>query len=104
MKTKFFSSALMILFLSSMVFLTECSTQTEQGKVTGFGQTMGTVQSYIKVELSDGTEVQAWLPEVDSIWDRMHNHVRYGSGDLYVEIKHNRSKDYWEYVKEIVSE
>lgn len=96
------NSMVFSVILFSFVFLTSCS-KVEQGKVVGFGQTMsGYVQSFVNVELSDGSEVRAWLPVDDDIWNEMSNAAKNSrSYDVFIEIKYKKSKDYWEYIKVI---
>ena len=66
MKIRLLSTVSVAIFLFCFLMLSGC-TKKEQGKVVGFGQKMsGVVQSYIKVELSDGSEVKAWLPPIET--------------------------------------
>ncbi len=103
MKAKLITTVLFTFLISLLLTQTAC-TKKEQGKVVGFGQTMGVVQSYINVELSDGSQVKVWLPMDDDIWDEMQSFVRYGKGEKYVEIKRKVTKDYWEFEKVIEKE
>jgi TolB-like protein len=90
------------ILLSALLLQSGCTEKVEQGKVVNFGQSMtGIVHSFIDVELADGSVVQAWLPDDDKIWDEMYNFIKYGSGEKFVQIKYNRSKKYWQYVKVI---
>jgi len=91
-----------IVFFGSLLLLTSCA-KVEQGKVVGFGQTMsGYVQSFVNVELSDGSEVRAWLPVDDAIWNEMSRAAKNSQrSDVYIEIKYKKSDEYWEYVKVI---
>jgi hypothetical protein len=105
MKTTLPTGLLAIFMFSLLLFQTGCSGRVEQGKVTGFGQSMGVVQSFVRVELADGTEVKAWLPQDDELWTKMQRYVRNGGpGEMFVEIRYNRSKDYWEYLKIVEKE
>jgi len=99
------SSLLIAATLFFLLILTGCA-KVEQGKVVGFGQSMsGMVQSFVKVELSDGSEVSAWLPMDDNLWDQMSAAAKNSQrSDLFVEIKYKKSDDYWEYVKVVEKE
>ena len=99
------SSLPMVATLFFLLILTGCA-QVEQGKAVGFGQSMsGMVQSFVQVELSDGSEVSAWLPMDDDLWDQMSAAAKNSQrSDLFVEIKYKKSDDYWEYVKVVEKE
>lgn len=83
----------------SAMLLTACGGQKQTGRVVAFGQSIpaggGLVQSYIKVELDDGTQVRAWLPQDDALWASMQKAAR--QGKTRVEIQ--QEKDYWMFVR-----
>lgn len=93
---------LLVLLVASVVLLSACGTDTKtaQGKITGAYQPLrsGMVQMYIEVELDDGTEVDALLPEDQKIWDKVTGSVRSG-GHLRVEIQREGSEESWEFVR-----
>jgi protein-disulfide isomerase len=79
--------------------LTACGNKNESGRVIKFGQAVlaggGIVQSYVRVQLDDGSEVLAWLPIDDALWVEMREAAR--SGKTLVEIK--PQGDAWEFVQ-----
>jgi hypothetical protein len=91
---------LLVILVTSVVLLSACGTKTAQGKITGAYQPLrsGMVQMYIEVELDDGTEVDALLPQDDEIWDKVRESVRRG-WHLRVEIQRKGSEASWEYVR-----
>ena len=64
----------LLLFITIVLsfLLTACGDKNESGRVIKFGQAVpsggGIVQSYVTVQLDDGSEVQAWLPQDDALW------------------------------------
>lgn len=87
--------ALLVIIVASMLLLSACGPETAQGKITGAYQPLrsGMVQMYIVVELDDGTEVDAWLPQDQAVWDRVRKNLR-------VEIQREGGDDgYWEFVR-----
>lgn len=99
------TSLVLPVFLFFILSLTSCA-KVDQGKVVGFGQSMsGMVQSFVMVELSDGSEVRAWLPMDDDLWDEMSSAAENSErSDVIVEIKFNKSENYWDYVKVVPKE
>jgi hypothetical protein len=91
---------LLVALVASVVLLSACGTETAQGEITGAYQPLrsGTVQMYIEVELDDGTEVDALLPQDQEIWDEVSRSVRSG-GHLRVEIQRKGSEETWEFVQ-----
>lgn len=91
---------LLVIFVASAVLLSACGTETVQGKIIGAYQPLqsGMVQMYIEVELDDGTEVDALLPQDQEIWDMVSRSVRSG-GRPRVEIQRKGSEESWEFVR-----
>jgi hypothetical protein len=89
------------LVLTVILAVAAC-TETKIGDVRSWGQSAppggGVVQSYVGVKLDDGTEVTAWLPEDQALWDLMSARVRNGLAKQ-AEIK--RDGKFWRFVREI---
>jgi len=92
----FWLMGMSLIFVLSIV-LTGCGSGTKVGTVTGFGQAIGgTVQSYVTVILDDdGTEVKAWLPQDDELWNTMQQGAK--SGTIRVEVE--RDGEFWKFVR-----
>jgi len=71
---------LLVIIIASAILLSACGNKTAQGKIIGAFQPLrsGMVQMYIEVELDDGTEVDAVLPQDQAIWDKVSSSVRSG--------------------------
>ena len=93
------SIVLVVILVSSVLLLSACGPETAQGKITGAYQPMrsGMVQMYIEVELDDGSEVDAQLPQDQEIWDKVSRSIR-SRGHLRVEIQRKGSEETWEFV------
>ena len=102
--------------LSLLLLQSGCVAKTEQGKLVAFSQSVpgldpssGMVHSSIKVEIADGSEVEAWLPDDQKIWDEMSDLVEsrrlegLSGGEKIVQIKYNRAKKYWEFDKNLTT-
>jgi len=85
---------LLVILVASVLLLSACGPETAQGKIIGAYQPLrsGMVQMYIVVELDDGTEVDAWLPQDQAIWDKV-------SMNLRVEIQREGAEESWEFVR-----
>ncbi len=90
--------------LSFLLLQSGCIVKTEQGKPIDFRPSVSDMgHSSIIVELDDGSEVRAWLPDDQKIWDEMSSLVKdernaaSRGGEKIVQIKYNRPKKYWEY-------
>jgi hypothetical protein len=104
---RFSGIALPVLLLLSLVLLSGC-TQKAQGRIAGAYQGVGVggglVQMYAKVQLDDGTEVDALLPnsppwtETQKVWDKVSDSVR-GRTRLRVEIQRKGSNEPWKFVR-----
>lgn len=74
--------------------------ETEYGSVVQFGQTFptggGQVQSFITVVISDGTEVKAWLPMEQEIWDTFSAGVR-SNARMVVELRRGGQDEPWKF-------
>jgi len=76
--------------------LSACGSETKAGTVTGFGQSLGgMVQSFVTVELDDGTQVKAWLPEDQKVWDTMSR----GANSRTIRVEITREGESWKYVR-----
>lgn len=99
-KSKPLYIALLVTFIIS-IMLIGCGGPKQEGTVTGFGQSVpsggGMVQSFVNVELDDGSELIAWLPQDDALWNTMRN--RANSRSLRIEIQ--QEEDYWVYVRTV---
>jgi hypothetical protein len=88
---------LILVTLLTSLALTACGLRTETGRVIAFGQAIpaggGLVQSYVTVELDDGTEVYAWLPQDDSLW----NTLQRGAASGNIRIKIRRDGEFWKF-------
>lgn len=95
----FWLISMLLIFVLSIA-LTGCGSGTKVGTVTSFGQAVpaggGMVQSYVTVMLDDdGTEVEAWLPQDDALWNTMRQGAN--SGAIRVEVK--RDGKFWKFVQ-----
>jgi len=65
-----------------MIFGASCTPKEKSGWADSFEQFVpasgGTVQSYLKVNLDDGTEIKAWLPQDDELWGSLQNEIKNG--------------------------
>lgn len=92
---------ILIIMISGMI-LSACGAETQEGTTTGYGQMIpaggGLVQSFVDVELDDGSEVRVWLTQDDNLWRRMNTGASQG-----IRIEFKRENDYWmftDYVNE----
>jgi hypothetical protein len=87
---------LLVILVASVLLLSACGAETEtaQGKIKGLSPALrsGMMQMYIVVELNDSTEVGAWLPEDQAIWDKVSMNQR-------VEIQREGAEKDWEFVR-----
>lgn len=85
--------------LASVISLAACSSsETAEGKVIDFRQTVplagGLVESLVVVELDDGREVRASLPQDDALWTELKR-----GSNVRVEIRRDGSGEPWQFVR-----
>jgi hypothetical protein len=92
------AACLALLLVLVSLTVTACA-EKKVGLVTNFGQSIpaggGMVQSFVTVKLDDSTELRAWLPQDDKIWNMMRTGAK--SGKIRVEVQ--REGEFWKFVQ-----